>query len=180
MFCLWLIWLLEFASCSTSHPRMMPTRHTLSLPLLLPTATGIWSKQFDLVTIAHSSTTTLLVKSCSTIRSLRSSPAVKIIIAIIIATKSRWQTLHSMAMYMHRHSCLGLEFMAFATQANNYILNRDWSESWHCIPFVKLINVSVINLSHVCVFSCHCYVEIDPSRRKKIWEANSQGHMYWP
>ena len=91
------------------------------------------------------------------------------------AAERRWQTLHSMALSMLRHSGLGLEFMAFSIQAANYILNRVWQENKKCIPFAKLTNVSSIDLSHLRVFGCPCYAQIDPSQRRKFENQTVKG-----
>ena len=87
----------------------------------------------------------------------------------------RWQTLHSMALSMLRHACLGLEFMAFAIQCSNYILNRVYSDSKQCIPFAKLTNAPSVDLGHLRVFGCPCYVQIDPAQRKKFENKTIKG-----
>ena len=65
------------------------------------------------------------------------------------AAERRWQTLHSMSLSMLRHAGIGLEFMAYAIHAANYILNRVWQDNKQCIPFAKLTNVSSVDLSHL-------------------------------
>ena len=91
------------------------------------------------------------------------------------AAERRWQTIHSMSMAMLRHAGLGLEFMAFAISASNYILNRVWSDGKKCIPFAKFTNVASIDLSHLRIFGCPCYVQIDPSQRKKFQNQTVKG-----
>ena len=91
------------------------------------------------------------------------------------AAERRWQTLHSMSLSMLRHAGIGLEFMAYAIHAANYILNRVWQDNKQCIPFAKLTNVSSVDLSHLRVFGCPCYVHIDPSQRKKFENQTVKG-----
>ena len=87
----------------------------------------------------------------------------------------RWQTLHSMALSMLRHACLGLEFMSFAIQCSNYILNRVYSDSKQCIPFAKLSNAPSVDLGHLRIFGCPCYVQIAPAQRKKFENKTVKG-----